>query len=765
MIKTIGLHIIRLAAPTFTATAVAGLCGACLIGVCVSSETRDVADVGNGFVSTPVSNDGEWRTGGHDAAETYYSPLNRINDSNVAKLGYAWSYDLRTTLGMEATPVVVDEVMYASAPWGFVHAIDARTGTGLWSFDPTSDPGVTRKVCCGIVNRGLALSKGRVFIGSLDGRLFALDAKSGRIVWQTDTIIDHDRGYTVTGSPYVAGDVVVIGNSGGELDARGYVSAYQIADGTLAWRFFTVPASTNGPFEHKELEAAARTWDPNSRWDVGLGGTVWDGMAYDADLDLLYVGVGNAALYPRRLRSPAGGDNLYVSSILALHSRTGRMAWHYQTTPGDQWDYTATQKMVLADLIIDGRRRHVLMQAPKNGFFYVLDRVNGKIISAKAYVPVTWASSVDEVTGRPMETGRGDYSTSPRLVFPSPAGGHNWHPMAFNPHTGLVYIPTLEAGAVFWIPNSAFVYKKGGMNTGALYAFPAENAGSWGLGSEAAQQLPPLSELARGQPDTKIRGFLRAWDPVAQRTVWEVETSDQWEGQMNALWNGGGVMATAGGLVFQGRSTGYLHVYRATDGRQLATIKVGTSMMAAPMTYEIDGVQYVAIQAGFGGALGGTYPAGTAAERYGNASRIVAFKVGGDAVPLPAEVHRSKNFPRPSVDRFGTADDIALGNELFKRHCARCHLNIAPGAIPDLRRMSRETQERFEEIVLQGTLATKGMGSFQGVLSPSDAQNIRSAIVDSAWRAYAQSQVVPQLLPPHAPPEHASIKSQDFKRQ
>lgn len=703
----------------------------------------------NSHMSSP------WLTGGHDSAQTYYSPLKEIDSGNAASLGFAWSYDLQTTHGQEATPVVLDGIMYASGPWGFVHALDARTGKGLWSFDPKADSAVTRKVCCGIVNRGLAIAGGRVFVGALDGRLFALDAKTGATVWQADTVIDHERGYTVTGSPYVAGDVVVIGNSGGELDARGYVSAYDIASGELAWRFFTVPASAKGPFEHPELEAAARTWDPNSRWDVGLGGTVWDGMAYDAKLDLLYVGVGNSALYPRKLRSPAGGDNLYVSSILALHPKTGRLAWHYQTTPGDQWDYTATQKMILADLTIDGRKRQVLMQAPKNGFFYVLDRASGELLSAEPYVPVTWASKIDKATGRPVETGQGDYSNAPRLVFPSPAGGHNWQPMAFNADTGLVYIPTLEASAVFWIPPGEFVYQKGGMNTGAVYAFPAQNAGNWGLGSEAARALPPLSELAKGQPDTTIRGFLRAWDPVAHRVAWQVETSENWVGEMNALWNGGGVMTTAGNLVFQGRSTGYLYVYRATDGQQLASINVGTSIMAAPMTYELDGVQYVAVQAGFGGALGGVHPVGTAAQRYGNAGRIVAFELGGSAVPLPAELHQSTEIKRPAVERFGSADQRELGNALLKRHCARCHSNEAPGAIPDLRRMSKETHEQFEAIVLQGTRAAKGMGAFAGLLTPAQAQSIRAAIVDSAWSAYEASQNVPQSAP-HAPPKTSS---------
>jgi quinohemoprotein ethanol dehydrogenase len=686
--------------------------------------------------SSAQSVDAGWLTGGHDAAQTYHSPLAQINADNADRLGFAWEYDLATTHGQEATPIVVDGVMYASAPWGIVHAIDARTGEQRWVFDPKVDDAITSKVCCGIVSRGLAYSEGRVFSASIDGRMSALDATDGKLLWQVDTIVDHERGYTVTGSPYVAGDVVVIGNSGAELDARGYVSAYRVDSGELAWRFFTVPASAEGPFEHPELEQAAKTWDPDSRWEVGLGGTVWDGMAYDPKLDLLYVGVGNSALYPRKLRSPRGGDNLFVASILAIDPKTGRLAWHYQTTPGDQWDYTATQKMILADLRIGDRVRQVLMQAPKNGFFYVLDRATGELLSAEPYVPVNWASHIDMETGRPVEMAAADYSDAPKLVFPSPAGGHNWHPMAFNPDTGLVYIPTLEAGAVFWIPDEPFVYNKGGANAGALYAFPAANAGDWGLESAAAKHLPPLAELAKGQPDTTIRGLLRAWDPVANKVVWEIDTSGQWTGQMNALWNGGGVMTTSGNLVFQGQSTGALHIYRATDGHPIAAIDIGTSIMAAPMTYELDGVQYVAVMAGYGGALGGVYPVGTAAHRYGNAGRIVAFKLDGGPVPKPAELQRETSMPRPAVERFGSAADIEAGNALLKRNCARCHANEGPGAIPDLRWMSAETHRQFEDIVLKGTRAARGMGSFAGVITPEEARQIRAAIVDSAWRAY-----------------------------
>jgi quinohemoprotein ethanol dehydrogenase len=708
---------------------------------------------------------GAWVKGGGDWRQSYYSPLTGINASNVATLGYAWSYDLSTTHGLEATPVVVDGVMYASAPGGFVHALDAHTGRRLWLFDPKADGEVASKVCCGVVNRGLAVAHNRVFVASIDGRLFALEAGTGRVAWQADTIIDHNRGYTVTGAVYVANHVVVVGNSGAELDARGYVSAYDLRNGKLRWRFFTVPASAKGPFENPELTAAARTWDPHSRWDVGLGGTVWGGMAYDPEFGLLYFGTGNGVVFSHTQRSPAGGDNLFLSSILAIHADTGLLAWHYQEVPGEQWDFDADENIVLADLNIGGRRRKVLMQAAKDGFFYVLDRGSGVLLTAEPYVAVNWASRVDKASGRPVETDQGDYSKRPRLVFPSLVGGHNWQPMAFNQETQLVYIPAVEAGAVFWMPERPFVYHRGAINMGSLYAYPTLNSGGAGLESQLGKGLPPLSELARGQPDTTIRGFLRAWDPVASRVVWQVETSDQWTGEMNAMWNGGGVMTTAGGLVFQGRSTGYLHVYRADNGEQLAAINVGTSIMAAPMTYQIDGVQYVALMAGFGGALGRAYPEGTAAYRYGNVGRIVLFKLAGGAVPLPEEVSHNAEFPRPALERFGTAETIELGNGLFKRYCNRCHLNeAAAGSVPDLRRMSAQTHSEFKNIVLRGARASKGMGSFAPVLREDEVRAIHAAMVDAAWREYEREHPVRHAIPDDASPNHRPDRTSEVPR-
>jgi quinohemoprotein ethanol dehydrogenase len=406
------------------------------------------------------------------------------------------------------------------------------------------------------------------------------------------------------------------------------------------------------------------------------------------------------------------------------------------------------------------------MQAPKNGFFYVLDRKTGEFLSAEPYVPVNWAIRVDKKTGRPVESGNADYSKGPKLVFPGSPGGHNWQPMAFNPSTKLVYIPAIETGVVYFMPSQPFNYAKGGFNMNSEQLFPAKNSGDWGLESKMGKTLPPLTELARGQPDTTVRGFLRAWDPVAQRVVWQVETSDQWVGELNAIWNGGGVTTTAGDLVFQGRSTGFLYAYEARTGEVLAQIDVGTSIMASPMTYEIDGTQYVAVMAGYGGSVAAAgQPIGTAAYRYGNAGRIVAFKLDGGPVPLPEEVTHATAFPHPAADRFGTPEQIGHGLDLFKRHCAHCHANQASGTIPDLRRINGRTFGEFDDIVLRGSRAAKGMGNFSSLISAADVYDIRAALMSEAWTAYQASQMPaePQSAP-HTPSK-AETEESEGKRQ
>lgn len=718
---------------------VTGVALALLIALsgCERSDTVEQTATSVQVMSEPA---GEWFTGGGDETQAHYSPLTGINRENVSQLGYAWHHDLPAEHGYEATPLMVDGVLYGSGPKGTAFALDAVSGELIWRFEPEIDLGFVRKVCCGVVNRGVAIKGNTLYVAALDGYLYALDMSSGDIQWRADTFIDRERGYTITGAPYLAGDVVVIGNAGAEFDARGYITAYDAVTGERRWRFFTVPASASGPHEHPELALAASTWDPKSLWNVGLGGTVWDAMVYDTELGLLYVGTGNAAPYPRKLRSPGGGDNLYLASILAVDPKSGRLVWHYQTTPGDNWDFTATQKMILADLEIGGVQRQVIMQAPKNGFFYVLDRRTGEFISAEPYAAVTWASHIDPETGRPVETEQAEYFDEPKLIFPGPQGAHNWQPMSYNPNTGLVYIPVKEAGVIWTMPEEPFVYRKGGLNSHSQYVFTTP--GEWGLDSPLAKTLPPIEVLGAGQPDTTIRGFLRAWNPVTQTLAWEQETSGPWAGTMNAFWNGGGVLSTAGDLVFQGRGTGFLVALDANTGEELHRIYVGLSMMAAPMTYAIDGEQYVAILTGTGGGNGNDYVPGMAAYDYGNAGRLVSFKLGGGAVPLRPKIVREEGaLAAPAVARRGNADSVERGEVLYRRNCAKCHSNIdgRGSGIPDLRLMSAATHEAFSQIVLEGTLAEQGMGSFADLLTEEEVTDLHTYLIEESWHHYERA--------------------------
>lgn len=676
-----------------------------------------------------------WLTGGRDAQQSYFSPLQSINKGNVSRLGFAWQYETDVTTGFQATPIVVDGAMFTSGPNGTVYALDAPSGEQLWKFEPPADDRTVGRLMYGKANRGVAVWKGKIFVASFDGYLFALDARTGSVVWKADTINDRSRGYSITGAPYIAKNSVVVGNSGGELDARGYVTAYDTETGSQRWRFFTVPGDPKLGFEHPELKLAAKTWDPNSRWDVGLGGTAWDGMAYDRKLNLLYVGTGNGVPHMRRIRSPSGGDNLFLACILALNADTGALVWHYQTTPGDNWDYTATAKMILADLRIDGKLRQVVMQAPKNGFFYVLDRATGELISAKPYVNVTWASHIDQRTGRPVETEQAEYYDQPKLVAPTTTGGHNWQPMAFNPHTGLVYIPAMEIPAAFARSKNQFVYNKGGYNHSTLTVV-SPVSGPWSpQDGEAREILDRLDK--RLLPAHAAQGFLRAWDPVRQRLAWEVDTSGEWTDQTFAGWNGGGVMTTAGGLVFQGRGSGELKVYDADSGAVLHQVDVGTSIMAAPMTYSVGGEQYVAVMAGLGGALGRSHLPGTAAFKYGNRGRIVAFKLKGGPVPHYPELdHSVKQLSEPPLKRRGTYQQLETGARLFREHCSTCHLNNGGTGIPDLRRMNAQTHAEFDDIVRKGTRSGRGMASFGGILSAGDSEALHSYLIDQAWQAH-----------------------------
>jgi quinohemoprotein ethanol dehydrogenase len=677
-----------------------------------------------------------WLADGRDGNKDYFSPLDAIDTTTVGRLGFAWSYDLGTHRGQEATPIVIDGVMYTSGYVGIVYALDAATGRELWRFDPHVPDASLRNPCCDTVNRGVAVWRGRIYVASVDGRLHALDAATGKEIWNADTIVDHSVSYASTGAPQIAHDVVAIGNGGADMDrggVRGYVSGYDLATGTLRWRFFTVPPAPGAKLENPALEIAARTWDPARDPTYRGGATVWDGMAYDPDLNLLYFGTGNTTPYDLRKLGPRNGDDLFVCSILAIDPDTGKMVWYYQTTPGDRWDYDSVQKLVLADLAIGGKTRHVVMQASKNGFFYVLDRKTGELISAKNYTYVNWASGVDPRTGRPIVTAQADYYETPKNIYPSWSGGHTWPPMSFDPRTKLVYIPVVDVPNI-WLDmerNGGRVkYINGFFNTEAL--FPDETYAPADLESLYGK-LPPLSRIQAEHPGKLLSESIRAWDPVANRIVWQHETSS------GMRTYDGGVLSTAGNLVFQGRGSGELWAYAADSGKVLKTIPTGSHIMAAPMTYAVGDEQYIAVQTGYGGAgiSVGPIPPGSAALHYSNENRIIAFKLGGGEVPKP-EPRPDEKFLRPPAAT-ASRDEIRLGEVKFAEQCSRCHV-FGPSVTPDLRKLTPELHDAFNDIVLHGALAAAGMEKFDDLLSRPEVEAIHAYLIDEAWKGWREQE-------------------------
>jgi quinohemoprotein ethanol dehydrogenase len=712
------------------------------LGVAAPAAGRDAAPRPAGAVDLErlLHADAEpqnWFAAGRDKDGTYHSPLKTISTENVANLGFAWDYDLGfPRRGQEATPIVIDGIMYTSGTWGYVYAVDAATGHELWRYDPQPKYFSGRHPCCDLVNRGVAVWQGRVYVASVDGRLHALDARTGDKLWEVDTITDHKLPYSSTGAPQIAGDVVVIGNSGADMGkggVRGYVAAYDLATGAFKWRFYTVPPAVGKPFENPELAAAAKTWDSHRSAEFQGGGTAWDGFGYDPALKLVYFGTANAAPYDLRQLGPAKLDSLYTASIIALHADTGRMAWYYQTTPHDSWDYDAVQKLVLADLEIGGARRAVLMQASKNGFFYVIDRATGKLLSAQNFTYVNWASRVDLKTGRPITTKTSDWYSGPKNVYPSWSGGHTWPPMSFSPETRLVYIPVIDQSAV-WVDlahNGGSVkfidgfYTVNGLFPDDTYS-AADDKPLYG-------PVPDKKTLDAERTVKPVRELLRAWDPVTQKTIWEHETSSGIRG------NDGGILSTSGNLVFQGRGNGELWVYAADTGKVLKTIQTGSHIMAAPMTYAVGGEQYVAVQVGYGGAAitVGPFPPSSAALKYENVNRIIAFKLGGGAVPLPAQ-RLDAPFPMPP-EQTASAASIARGEIKFIAECSRCHV-LGPSSTPDLRKLDAGLHAAFKEIVLHGAVAPAGMERFDDLLGDADADDVHAYLIDQSWAAYRAQQ-------------------------
>ncbi len=642
------------------------------------------------------ANAGQWLTHGRDYSEQRFSPLARITVDNVSRLGLAWFADFDTRRGQESTPLVIDGVIYVTTAWSKVYAYDARSGALRWQFDPHVPRQWAVNACCDVPNRGVAAWNGRLYLGTIDGRLIAIDAATGRSVWDVSTI-EPGHPYAITGAPRVARGKVLIGQGGSEFAQRGYISAYDAGTGALDWRWYIVPGNPADGFENAQMALAAKTWR-GEWWKKGGGGTPWDAITYDPQTGLVYVGTGNGAPWPSEIRSPGGGDNLFLSSIVALKIDTGEYVWHYQATPQDSWDYDNTQQITVADLTIDGRRRHVLMQAPKNGFFYVLDAATGELISAKAYVAdVNWATGIDMKTGRPILSPAANYSRTGKGAFVLPYffGAHSWHPMSYSPQTGLVYLSAMHHASPF------------------VAVHQDDNVMGQQLSVSFAKGEALLRSAAVSLPDDT---YLLAWDPVGQREAWRVP----YPGGVR----GGGTLATAGGLVFSGSSGNELAAYRADTGARLWRTDTQTGAMAGPVAFALDGEQYIAVVAGY--RQGGTFYTP-------NDSRLLVFKLDGRAqLPAPVPVPAPVLNPPPS---FGISTTTARGAALYDRYCSTCHGagSVSRPIFPDLRYSPAiDTADAFRAIVIDGARAANGMVSFARALTADDAEAVRAYVVAQA---------------------------------
>lgn len=652
---------------------------------------------------------GEWLSYGKSYKEQRYSPLKAINHDTVGDLGLAWSFDTDFNRGLEATPLVANGVMYVSGNWSVVYALDARSGELLWKYDPEVPREWAKMACCDVVNRGVALYQGKIFVGTLDARLIALDAETGDKLWSTQTADIDKYPYTITGAPRAAKGLVFIGNGGAEYGVRGFVAAYDVDTGEQVWKFYTVPGNPADGFENDAMRRAAETWT-GEWWKFGGGGTVWDSIVYDPELDQLYIGVGNGSPWNHRVRSPEGGDNLYLSSIVALDPDTGEYLWHYQETPGETWDYTATQPIMLADMDVDGEPRKVIWHAPKNGFFFVIDRQSGELISADPFARINWATHYDMETGRPVETEIARFPEQAELIRPSSIGAHNWHPMAYSPDTGYVYIPTMES-LYQYVDDENFEFQWG----------------HWNFGVDPEQPGVPDPVLSQFLIRKMTEGHLLAWDPVARKPAWKI--------QHPITWNGG-LLATAGRLVFQGTADERLIAVADDSGDILWSTPTRAGIMAPPISYEIDGEQYVTVLVGWGGGFG--LMGGLSRDHAPPPSRVLTYKLGGEGT-LPENPPKQIHEPPPRL----TEDEAVLsrGRNLFHRYCSACHGQdaVSGSGVPDLRHLPGVFHDNFNAIVLDGIMKKAGMVGFSDVLSEEDAYAVHAYILDRAnadkeWR-------------------------------
>ena len=696
--------------PRWFWVALIGLMGCLGLGLAVQSATGaappamaalDQARLAGGLAKDP----GDWLTAAGDWAEQRFSPLKQINDKTVGRLGLLWYADLDTYRGVEGTPLVIDGVIYNISAWDVTTAYDGVTGRKLWTFDPKVPVSWARLTCCGPVSRGLAAWHGRLIMGTIDGRLISIDAKSGQPVWSVNTL-EPGQPLSITGAPRIADGMVVIGNSGGDLGARGYISAYDADTGKFAWKFYIVPgdpSKKDGAASDSIMPTAAKTWS-GQWWKVGGGGNDWDSIAYDPKLHLVYFGTGNGSPHPQRFRSPGGGDNLFLCSIVAVDARTGRYRWHYQEIPGEEWDYDCTNPMILADLEIGGRVRPVVMQAPKDGFFYVVDRATGKLISANNYVPNTWASGVDLKTGRPKINPEAYVTETPHLMTPGYGGGHNWNPISFNPKTGLVYIPAQETYMVeSVVPDEDYHFVLGQSTLGAAY-----------------RNYPEIRKDLNAQVSAREKGYLLAWDPVHQREAWRVPYPHA---------GSGGTTTTAGDLVIQGTIKKTLAIYRADTGKLLWELPVGTVPVSGAALYTVKGKEYLAINAGWNSAVVANLDEGGKPFAYGPA-RLLVFTLDAKGKTLPPAPAAAEIPPPPSTNEPQAL--VTQGAGLYGQYCARCHGQNAVGGARDLRHMTAETHAAFDDIVLGGKLKAQGMEPFADVLSKDQVAAIHAYLIDRA---------------------------------
>jgi len=666
-----------------------------------TARAADVANVDDARIIDNASSGKEWLSNslGYDASR--FSQLDQITTANVGKLGLAWSYPLASIRGVEATPIVVDGVMYVTTPWTIVHAINAKTGEKIWTFDSQSPRSDGYRLCCDVVNRGVAVYKGKVYVGTPDARLIALDAATGKVAWSVDASPDRARPYTLTGAPIVIKGKVFVGGGGGEYGVRGVVSAFDAESGKLAWRWYTVPGDPARPFENEAMAKAAATWDEKFHWwENGGGGPVWNTFSADPELNLVYFGTGNAGPWGSSIRNSSAKDNLYTASIVALDIDTGKYVWHYQATPADAWDYDADQDLILTDLTIDGQKRAVLLHADKNGFFYVLDRKTGQFISAQNFVDVNWASGYT-ADGKPIEIPGARGTDKPMEAIPGPFGAHNWQSMAFSPKTGFAYIPAQNV-PIMLIDDPKW-------SQGSTTVGQPMNGIGWNLGKN----------LVADPPKGKPFGRLIAWDPIHQKAAWTQDYASPWNG---------GTLATAGGLVFQGTADGRLVAYDATNGGKLWDASLGNGVVAAPMTYEIDGKQYVSIAVGWGGVFGESHRA----TDHASPGTVYTFAIGGDA-KFP-DVARYQLGPLISGVKYDP-NDVPAGFGLYVSNCLFCHGVPAVdkgGNIPNLGYVDADMIANLDRAVLSREFAELGMPDFTGKLTPADLEKIKAFIQGTA---------------------------------